>query len=238
MATTRHEPHQRHQRHRGECRPDRPGSTSPTSTGGRGAFNAWFFDTFDGYVNVVAGPSKQAAFEGIEPGRILEIGIGTGANFDHLPAGSNLVALEPNEAMHERLHRRASEKGIGLELLVAPGESIPLDDGSIDTVICSLVLCTVEHPDAVLAEIKRVLRPGGTFRFVEHVAARPVSPRRWLQGALTRPWAWIFEGCQLCRHTDLAIEAAGFASLEIRRRRLRRSVFVPVNTVIHGIAVA
>jgi len=229
MVATRDERH--HQ-------PDLPDSTTPTKTSGRGAFNAWFFDTFDSYANVVAGPSKRAAFRGIEPGRILEIGIGTGSNFDHLPAGSHLLALEPNEAMHDRLHRRAGEKGIGLELLVAPAESIPLDDGSVDTVICSLVLCTVEHPDTVLAEIKRVLRPGGTFRFVEHVAARPVSPRRWLQRALTRPWAWIFEGCQLCRHTDLAIEAAGFASLDIRRQRLRRSVFVPVNTVIHGIAVA
>lgn len=212
--------------------------TTPTRTPVRGAFNAWFFDTFDGYVNLIAGPSKRAAFADIEPGRILEIGAGTGANFDHLPEGSELLALEPNEAMHERLLRRASEKGIAIELLVAPGESIPLEDGSVDTVICSLVLCTVERPADVLAEIRRVLRPGGTFRFVEHVAASPVSPRRWLQRALTRPWAWIFEGCQLCRHTDLAIEAADFASVSIRRQRLRRSVFVPVNTVIDGIAVA
>ena len=73
---------------------------------------------------------------------------------------------------------------------VAPGEAIPLDDGSVDAVICSLVLCTVATPPAVLAEIKRVLRPGGTFRFVEHVAARPISPRRWLQRILQRPWAW------------------------------------------------
>jgi ubiquinone/menaquinone biosynthesis C-methylase UbiE len=207
---------------------------APTRTSVLGAFNAWFFDTFDGYTNIIAGPSKRAAFGDIEPGRILEVGAGTGANFDHLPEGSDLLALEPNEAMHQRLLRRAGEKGIAVDLLTAPGEAIPLDDGSVDTVICSLVLCTVEQPAVVLSEIRRVLRPGGTFRFVEHVAASPRSPRRWLQLALTRPWAWVFEGCQLCRRTDLAIEAAGFTSVRIQRERLQRSVFVPVNTVISG----
>ena len=202
----------------------------------RGAFNAWFFDTFDRYINIIAGPHKRVAFEGIEQGRILEIGTGTGANFDYLPRGSHLFALEPNTAMHERLQRRAADKAIDLELLVASGEAIPLDDGSVDTVMCSLVLCTVEDPAAVLFEIRRVLLPGGTFRFVEHVAARSISPRRWLQHALTRPWAWVFEGCQLCRYTDDAIEAAGFTSVHIRRQRLWLSVFVPVNSAIHGIA--
>jgi len=215
----------------------RPDLTQPNRSPRRGAFNAWFFDTIDVYVNLITGPVKRAAFDDIEPGRILEIGAGTGANFDYLPAGSQLFALEPNEAMHQRLHRRASEQGVALELLAAPGESIPLDDGSVDTVICSLVLCTVNDPAAVLAEIRRVLRPGGTFRFVEHIAAGPVSPRRWLQRVINRPWAWIFEGCQLCRHTDRAIEAAGFTSLDLHRRRLRLSIFVPVNRAIHGIAV-
>lgn len=202
----------------------------------RGAFNAWFFDSFDRYINIVAGPHKRAAFDGIEPGRILEVGAGTGANFDFLPRGSQVLALEPNTAMHERLHRRATEADVDLELVVAPGESIPLDDGSVDTVICSLVLCTVGNPGAVLSEIERVLRPGGTFRFVEHVAAPHLSPRRWLQRALGRPWAWIFEGCRLCRDTGNAIAGAGFTSVHVERQRLRLSVFVPVNSAIHGIA--
>jgi SAM-dependent methyltransferase len=202
----------------------------------RGAFNAWFFDSFDRYINIVAGHHKRAAFEGIEPGRILEVGAGTGANFDFLPRGSQVLALEPNTAMHERLRRRAAEAAVNLELVVAPGEAIPLDDGSVDTVICSLVLCTVGDPDAVLSEIERVLRPGGTFRFVEHVAAPHRSPRRWLQRTLSRPWAWIFEGCRLCRDTGNAIAGAGFTSVHVERQRLRLSIFVPVNSAIHGIA--
>jgi ubiquinone/menaquinone biosynthesis C-methylase UbiE len=214
--------------------PTDPPQSRPSSV--RGPLNAWFFDTFDRYINHVARPHKRAAFDGIESSRILEIGSGTGANLDYLPPGSHLVALEPNTAMHRRLHRRAAERAIDLELLVAPGEIIPLDDDSIDTVICSLVLCTVDNPSAVLAEIIRVLRPGGTFRFVEHVAADSGSPRRWLQRTLRRPWAWIFEGCQLCRHTADTITNAGFTTVTLRRQRFRHSMFVPVNAAIHGIA--
>lgn len=114
---------------------------------------------------------------------------------------------------------------------------MPLPDDSVDTVVCSLVLCTVTDPEAAVAEIRRVLRPGGTFRFVEHVAAHPFSPRRWIQSTITRPWSWVFEGCQLSRDTAALIDAAGFAEVDMRRGRLRFSVFIPVNTVISGWAL-
>jgi ubiquinone/menaquinone biosynthesis C-methylase UbiE len=199
-------------------------------------FNAWFFDSINGYANHIADAHKRAAFDGIEPGRILEIGAGTGANFSFLPPRSTILALEPNPAMHQALQRRAIDHGMHLELLTNRAETLPLDDDSVDTVISTLVLCTVDNPDAVLREVKRVLRPGGTFRFVEHVAAHPASPRRWLQRALVRPWAWLFEGCQLERHTADAIDAAGFADVNLHRGRFRHSVFVPVNRAISGVA--
>ncbi len=217
-------------------RPQQDHAPSPKVSSGRGAFNAWFFDTFDRYINFITKPSKRAAFADIAPGRILEIGPGTGANFAYVPADSKYLALEPNRAMHQRLARRAAQRGVDLELLPYPGESVPLESSSVDTVICSLVLCTVHDPAAVLREVKRVLRPGGTFRFVEHVAAHPASPRRWLQASISRPWSWIFEGCQLCRHTGAVVEGAGFGSVQIRKQRLRLSMFVPVNSSIHGIA--
>lgn len=202
----------------------------------RSAFNAWFFDNVTGYSNFIANAHKRSAFGGIEAGHILELGAGTGANFSYVPTGSMLTALEPSPAMHERLRRRAEEHGVSFELVSAPAEAIPLEDNSVDTVICSLVLCTVDDPAAVLREVRRVLRPGGTMRFVEHVAARPASPRRWLQRTISRPWAWVFEGCQLCRDTAAAIDAAGFDVVDIHQRRFRLSVFVPVNSAIHGIA--
>lgn len=136
--------------------------------------------------------------------------------------------------MHPRLTDRARERGIHLEIVSAPAERLPLPDDSVDTAICSLVLCTVADPAAAIAEIRRVLRPGGTFRVVEHVAAHPVSPRRWIQAALARPWSWLFEGCQLCGDTAALIQASGFAEVDMERRRLRVSLFVPVNLVISG----
>lgn len=199
-------------------------------------FNAWFFDAWSRYINFVAREHKRSAYAGIEPGRILEIGAGTGANFAWLPEDSEILALEPSLAMHEALMKNAKASGRPVTLLPASAERLPLDDDSVDTVVASLVLCTVGDPDAVLAEIRRVLKPGGTFRFVEHVAAHPASPRRWVQAAIARPWAWLFEGCDTRRDTPRYLERAGFTSLEVRRSRFRQSFFFPVNSAIWGIA--
>lgn len=203
----------------------------------RGRFNAWFFVAFDRYLTHTGREHKRRAFGSIEPGVVVEIGPGVGANFDWVPPRSRLLALEPNLAMHPALRARAAERGIKLELHTASADRMPFEDGSVDDVLCSLVLCTVDDQDAVLAEVRRVLRPGGRFRFVEHVAAPIWSPRRWLQHALRAPWRWLYEGCDLCRPTGSAIERAGFAQVQINPRRWHQSIFIPVNTAIHGIAV-
>lgn len=205
--------------------------------GMRSRFNAWFFQAFDRYINHVAARHKRAAFGDIGGSRIVELGAGVGANFAFVPPGSTVVAVEPSEAMHDALRRRAAERGVDLELIGGRAERLPLPDASVDEVICSLVLCTVGDPDATVAEVRRVLRPGGRFRFVEHVAAPTWSPRRWLQHGIRRPWSWVFEGCDLCRDTGALVEEAGFADVQVRRGRLRRSAFVPVNTVVSGVAV-
>lgn len=205
--------------------------------GRRGRFNAWFFTAFDRYITHIARRHKQAAFGDLEGGDIVELGAGVGANFGFMPVGSRLIAVEPNLAMHAGLLQRAADRGVEVELLTAAAEQIPLPDASVDDVLCSLVLCTVEDQDAVLAEARRILRPGGRFRFVEHVGASAWSPRRWLQQAIRRPWRWIYEGCDLCRNTATAIEDAGFSAVDITRGRWRQSLFFPANTSIHGIAV-
>jgi ubiquinone/menaquinone biosynthesis C-methylase UbiE len=205
--------------------------------GRRGRFNAWFFTAFDDYLAHIARRHKEAAFGDLEPGDIVEIGAGVGANFDYLPAGSRLIAIEPNHAMHAGLRRRAERSAIELDIVTASAAHIPLPDASVDDVLCSLVLCTVEDQEAVLAEVRRILRPGGRLRVVEHVAAPPWSPRRWLQQVVRRPWRWLYEGCDTCRDTTGTIERAGFATVELHRGHWRRSIFLPVNTSIHGIAV-
>lgn len=202
----------------------------------RGRFNAWFFSSFDRYANYIARAHKGTAFAGLAPGKVLEIGAGVGANLAYLAPGSKLVALEPNLAMHDRLRARCARNGIPLTLIAGAAERISLPDSSVDEVICSLVLCTVADPERVLAEVRRVLRPGGRFRFVEHVATRRRGPRRLAQHILRRPWAWVFEGCQLDRDTAHAIGQAGFSEVRIVDQRFRRSVFYPVNSAVWGIA--
>jgi SAM-dependent methyltransferase len=205
--------------------------------GARSRFNAWFFDRFDRYINHASRPHKQSAFAGIEAGTVVEIGAGTGANIRYLPAGTRLIAIEPNLRMHDRLRRRCRRAGIDLTIVAGRADALPLADGSVDEVLCSLVLCTVSDVDQVLAEIQRVLRPGGRFRFVEHVVAPRRGFRRAVQRAIRRPWGWVFEGCNPGKDTVGLLEAAGFGALALEHRNFRRSVFWPVNTAVWGIAV-
>jgi SAM-dependent methyltransferase len=134
--------------------------------------------------------------------------------------------------MYPALTRRASERD--LVLVKTSAEALPFPDSSVDEVICSLVLCTVDDPTATIAEVLRVLRPGGTFRFVEHVAAHPASPRRWIESAIAKPCSWLYEDCQLCRDTGHLIEHAGFSRADIDRHRFKQSLFFPVNSAISG----
>ena len=205
--------------------------------GARSRFNAWFFRVFDRYINRLSRGHKAAAFDSLERGRVLEIGAGVGANLAYMARGTELIAVEPNLRMHEALRARCERAGIDLTIISGGAESIPLPDGSVDEVICSLVLCTVEDPERVLGEVRRVLRPGGRFRFVEHVAAPRRGPRRLVQRLIRRPWGWVFEGCNPGPHTVSLVEAAGFNDLRLERRNFKRSLFWPVNTAVCGLAV-
>lgn len=200
-------------------------------------FNAWFFTTFAGYLNRLGEQHKRAAFQGLDASIVVEIGAGTGANIGHLKAGSHLYAVEPNLRMHDQLRRRCEAAGLHLTILPTGAEAIPLPDTSVDEVICTLVLCTVPNPHKVLAEVRRVLRPGGRFRFVEHVAAPQGSIRSSVQRAIRKPWGWLFEGCDPHRHTLALVREAGFTSLHIQEHKLQRSPFWPVNTAAWGIAI-
>ncbi len=148
--------------------------------GGRGRFNALFFRVMGPYLERRLHGRKQRLFAGL-PQEVVEIGTGVGANLPYLPAGARLVAIEPNRYMHGRLRAEASRYGLELDLRERMAEKTGLPDQSVDSVISSLVLCSVQEPDAVLAEIRRILKPGGTFRFVEHVVAESGTPTRAVQ---------------------------------------------------------
>ncbi|MCO1660761.1 class I SAM-dependent methyltransferase [Pseudonocardia humida] len=204
--------------------------------GARGPFNAAFFAVMGPYIEWNLRRRKRRVFADL-PGTVVELGSGVGANLRYLPRGSTLVAIEPNTPMHPRLRAAADRHGVHLDLREHVAERTDLPDSSVDCVISSLVLCTVTDPAEVLAEVRRILRPGGTYRFVEHVAARAGTPTRALQRALRRPWAWTFEGCSCERDLAGALRAAGFARLDVEPYRLH-TPFIPFNTQIAGIAHA
>jgi SAM-dependent methyltransferase len=201
----------------------------------RSRFNAVFFSVMGGYVNWHMRKGKANVFADLPP-NVVELGPGVGANLRYLPVGARLIAIEPNPYMHARLRRAARRRGIELEIRNVVGERIDLPDAGVETVISSLVLCTVSDPAAVLAEIRRILAPGGRFSFAEHVAAKPRTPTRWSQRILRRPWAWVFEGCSCERDLAGLIASAGFTSVDINPYRIH-SPFVPFNTHIAGTAI-
>jgi len=133
-------------------------------------------------------------------GRVLEIGAGTGLNARHYPDGVDLVLSEPDEVMADRLRDRVATLGRPVTVVLAGAEALPFADGEFDTVVSTLVLCTVPDMDTALREIHRVLKPGGRLLFMEHV--RSESPRwaRW-QDRLNRPWRAFAEGCNCNRAT-------------------------------------
>jgi SAM-dependent methyltransferase len=202
----------------------------------RGRFNAAFFAAAGGLLDLQMRAHKRAVFADLPP-TVVELGSGVGANLRYLPPGARLIAIEPNPYMHGRLRRAAAKAGVELDLRDVVAERIDLPDASVDAVISSLVLCTVADPAQVLAEVRRVLRPGGRFSFAEHVAARRRTPTRWAQRLLRRPWAWVFEGCSCERDLSAAIRAAGFTAVSAQPYRIH-SVLLPFNTHIAGTATA
>lgn len=143
-------------------------------------------------------------------GRLLEIGAGTGLNLTHYPDGvEELVLAEPDAAMRARLQRRVRADGRVARVLDAPAEQLPLPDTSVDTVVSTLVLCTVADPLQTLREIARVLRPDGQLLFIEHVRASS----RLLAGCqdrLLEPWRRVAGGCRCNRPTVELMRASGF----------------------------
>ncbi len=147
-------------------------------------------------------------------GVVLEIGAGTGKNLPFYGAAEGVVALEPDAAMRARALDAAREARVPVEVVEGDGTALPFPDASFDAVVFSLVLCTVPDMERALAEAGRVLRPGGTLRFYEHVRAADPHLARW-QDRLERPWGWIGRGCHPNRDTAAAVAAAGFSVLSL-----------------------
>ena len=156
-------------------------------------------------------------------GRVLEIGAGTGANLEHYPAGvAELVLTEPEEPMARRLEQHVSRLGRPAQVVHASAESLPFEDSSFDTVVSTLVLCSVRDPERTLDEVARVLRPGGRLLFLEHVRSDDPRLARW-QDRLHGPWFAFGHGCNCNRPTPALIEASTLELETIERGSMPRA---------------
>jgi len=170
-------------------------------------------------------------------GRVLEIGAGTGLNLHHYPdAVDELVLAEPEDAMARRLEGKLRDLSRRGKVVRAPAESLPFDDDSFDTAVATFVLCTVDDPERALAEIQRVLRPGGHFLFLEHVRADSPKLARW-QDRLHGPWLVFGNGCHCNRPTPATLESSPLELERMDRDRLEKMPPL-VQPIVTGSAVA
>ncbi|MEV8345434.1 class I SAM-dependent methyltransferase [Streptomyces niveus] len=171
-------------------------------------------------------------------GRVVEIGAGNGLNFAHYPAAvSEVVALEPERGLRQLAVGAAMRAQVSVDVRPGTAEALPVEDAGFDAAVASLVLCTVRDVPKALAEIRRVLRPGGELRFFEHGLA---SERRLatVQRALDRTvWPKLMGGCHTARDTLAAIRDAGFEFGAYRALRVPESgPLLPTSPCVLGVA--
>jgi SAM-dependent methyltransferase len=188
------------------------GSAAGTATAGSSVWPRVFSIIYDPILSLgewAGMRRRRRELLGCAAGRTLELGSGTGLNLAHYPDDlEELILTEPDAAMRKRLERRLRRSGRSARVLDSPAERLALADNSIDTVVSTLVLCTVDAPDLALGELMRVLRPGGQLLFIEHVRAE--SPRlAFWQDRLAGPWRRFAVGCRCNRATVALMEACG-----------------------------
>lgn len=169
-------------------------------------------------------------------GRVLELGVGTGLSFRHYPREvEQLVAVEPEPTMRANAAKAVREVALDVQLLDGTSDALPAPDASVDAAVVSQVLCSVPDQVRALAELRRVLRPGGELRFYEHVLSPNEAGRRVQRALDATVWPPMLGGCHLARDTAAAITAAGFEVRELRRFRIGPT---PAGPHILGVATA
>ncbi|PON54136.1 Methyltransferase type [Parasponia andersonii] len=171
--------------------------------------------------------------------KVLEIGIGTGPNLRYYDVDDvvQVFGVDPNSKMEKYATAAAVEAGLpvpNFKFIQAVGEALPLADASVDAIVGTLVLCSVKDVDLTLKEVKRVLKPGGLYLFVEHVAAKEGTTLRFIQSIFDPLQQTLADGCHLTRETGKHISDAGFSSLKLSMAFLSSASLI--NPHIYGIA--
>jgi ubiquinone/menaquinone biosynthesis C-methylase UbiE len=201
----------------------------------RKRFFAWMLKKSDSLNHQLYGSYKRNLFKGLN-GLLVEIGPGTGVNFNYFPSDIQWIGIEPNQAFHETLQMQALKAGINAKILTGDASNIPLPDNTADALICTLVLCSVKDPVKTIAELKRILKPGGRMIFIEHVAAPKRTGLRTAQNIFNPLNKLIADGCNCNRETWALIENAGFKEVNLSHESVK-GTFKLSNPHIIGYAV-
>jgi ubiquinone/menaquinone biosynthesis C-methylase UbiE len=173
------------------------------------------------------GELKQALLGNLQH-QVLEIGPGAGANFAYYNHNINWLGVEPNPYMHSYLEQEAQQQGLSnIELRQGTAEDLPVKDKSIDHVVSTHVLCSVKDPHRSLQEIKRVLKPGGHFIFIEHVAGECGTWTRRIQDGIEPVWKTLFDNCHTNRKTGKILEQIGLETVNYYQFKLAFPIVSP-----------
>jgi SAM-dependent methyltransferase len=196
-------------------------------------FMAWFMAREGRRYDALVRGRKRDLLSGLS-GTLVELGSGTGPNLRYLPEGLEVIAVEPNPFMHSHLIREARGLGREVSLIRADAHALPFPDESVEAVLSTLVLCSVDGLDQVLTEVRRILIPGGQFIFMEHVGAPRGSWLRRFQRLVKPVWSAVGDGCEPDRETDQTLHGVGFSRIQMERF----TVPIPlVSPHIAGVAV-
>lgn len=173
---------------------------------------AAFYDRIIASIEKKTLARRRAALLSGLSGRVLDVGAGTGVNLSYFKAADSVVMAEPDGAMRAKITPKLDQAQVPIEISDAPAERMPFPDAHFDAAVCTLVLCTVPDPAASLAEIRRVLKPGGTLIVLEHVRGEGRLAK--VQRGIGPVWTKLAAGCVLTRDTKSTLEQAGFTLVE------------------------
>ena len=173
------------------------------------------------------GELKQALLGNVQ-NQVLEIGPGAGANLGYYPHKINWIGVEPNPYMHPYLKKEAQQRELSqIKLLQGTAEDLPVEENSIDTVVSTHVLCSVKDLDRSLQEIKRILKPGGNFIFIEHVAGECCTWTRRIQDGIEPVWKIIFDNCHPNRETWKSLKNSDWEIVSYKQFHLSFPIVSP-----------
>ncbi|YAG14651.1 Methyltransferase type 11 domain-containing protein [Nostoc sp. DSM 114161] len=180
------------------------------------SFFAWMMAKRSSTYDQELGDRKRSLFANLQ-GKVLEISPRDGSNLRYYPSNIDLIGMEPDIEMHSYLRKQAKELGLNMDIRFGNGEWLDVEDNSIDTVVTTLLLCSVPNINYTLQAILRILKPGGRFLFIEHIAAPQGTFLRKVQNTISPVWKTLADNCYPNREIDIALEKAGFSSINYDR---------------------